>query len=205
VKSIRLLRHAESAANAGLPTSDPGEIPLTAHGRAAAESAAREYDGPAPKLIVVSPFLRARQTAEPFIMRFPAATVETTWPVQEFTYISPQRCLQTTFEDRRPLVEGYWSKASPGYVDGPGAESFGGFIARVRESLAKLKEREEETILVVCHEMFMQAAKFYDQPGENPHDADSLRRFFNYKRMDPVPNLGWRDLPGLPPEPPTSR
>jgi broad specificity phosphatase PhoE len=107
MKSIRFLRHAESAANAGLPTSDPGGIPLTEKGKRAAQRAALEYDGPAPDLIVVSPFLWAKQTAEPFIARFPAAKVETTWPVQEFTYISPERCVGSTFEKRKPIVEAY--------------------------------------------------------------------------------------------------
>ncbi len=37
MKSIEFLRHAESAANAGLPSSDPGAIPLTEAGRLAAD------------------------------------------------------------------------------------------------------------------------------------------------------------------------
>ena len=80
MKTIRFIRHAESVANAGLPTTDPGAIPLTESGKLAAALAASEYDGPEPDLIVVSPYLRARQTAEPFIARFPGAEVET-WPV----------------------------------------------------------------------------------------------------------------------------
>jgi broad specificity phosphatase PhoE len=73
VKTIRFIRHAESAANAGLPTTDPGGIPLTENGKVAAGLAAAEYDGPEPDLIVISPYLRARQTSEPFLARFPKA------------------------------------------------------------------------------------------------------------------------------------
>ena len=195
MKSIRFLRHAESAANAGLPTSDPGGIPLTEKGKAAAELAALEYDGPTPELIVVSPYLRAKQTAVPFIARFPAAKVET-WPVQEFTYISPAYCVGTTHADRSPMVEAYWRKALPGYVDGPRAESFEGFIARVTDSLAKLREREEENGLVVCHGIFMQAAEFYQRQNENPSDPESMRRFRLYMLENPVPNLGILDFTG---------
>ena len=193
MKTIRFIRHAESAANAGLPTTDPGGIPLTENGKLAAAQAAAEDDGPEPDLIVVSPYLRARQTAEPFIARFPGAEVET-WAVQEFTYISPARCVGTTAADRRPLVEAYWNTASPTHVDGDGAESFSDFIARVLTSLEKLRLREEENILVVCHGIFMNAAAFYQAPEEDPSDPDSMRRFHQYTLDHPVPNLGiWGD------------
>lgn len=189
MKAIRFIRHAESAANAGLPTTDPGGIALTENGKVAAALAAAEYDGPEPDLIVVSPFLRASQTAEPFIARFPRAEVET-WPVQEFTYISPTRCVGTTAEGRRPLVEAYWNTASPTHSDGDGTESFADFTARVQSALEKLCSREEKNILVVCHGIFMSAAAFYQAPGEDSSDPDSMRRFHQHTLDHPVPNLG---------------
>ncbi len=82
MRTIEFMRHAESAANASLPTSDPGAIPLTCAGRLAADAAARDYDGPPPDLIIVSPFRRAQETAAPFRKRFAIAAVEE-WPVQE--------------------------------------------------------------------------------------------------------------------------
>ena len=192
MKTIRFIRHAESAANAGLPTTDPGGIPLTEDGKAAAALAAAEFDGPEPDLIVVSPYLRARQTAEPFIARFPSVEVET-WPVQEFTYISPTRCVGTTAVERRPLVEAYWNMASPTHVDGDGTESFADFTARVLSALEKLRARKEENILVVCHGIFMSAAAFYQDPEEDPSDSNSMRRFHHYTLDHAVPNLGiWR-------------
>ena len=189
MKTIRFIRHAESAANAGLPTTDPGGIPLTENGKVAAAQAAAEYGGPEPDLIVVSPYLRARQTADPFIARFPSAEVETL-PVQEFTYISPTRCVGTTAEGRRPMVEAYWNTASPTHSDGDGAESFANFTARVLSALEKLRSREEENILVVCHGIFMSAAAFYQVLGEDPSDPDSMRWFHQHTMDHPVPNLG---------------
>lgn len=203
MKTIRFIRHAESSANVGLPTTDPGEIPLTENGRQAAAQAAAQYDGPEPDLIVCSPFLRAQQTAEPFIARFPKAKVED-WPVYEFTYISPTRCVGTTANDRRPLVEAYWNAASPTHVDGFGTESFVGFTARVFDALAKLRTRKEECILVVCHGIFMNAAAFYQAVGEKPSDSDSMRRFHQYTIDHPIPNLGiwgYSNLPQLLAEP----
>ena len=196
MKSIRFIRHAESAANAGLRTSEPCEIPLTEDGRKSAQRVALEYDGPTPELIVVSPFLRAKQTAEPFIARFPNAKRET-WPVHEFTYISSERCVGSTFDERKPIVAAYWGEASPDYVDGPRTESFEGFIGRVTGSLAKLRGRKEASILVVCHGIFMNAAEFYQRPTEDPADPESMRRFRNYTLECPVQNLGIIDLPAI--------
>ncbi len=192
-KTIRFIRHAESAANAGLPTSDPGGIPLTENGKKAAERTALEYDRAVPELIVVSPYLRARQTAEPFITKFQQAKRET-WPVQEFTYICPERCVGTTFAERKPTVEAYWQKASPAYVDGPGAESFQEFVGRVLGALEKLRGREEKNVLVVCHGILMQAVEFYQNLSENPADPDSMRRFHRFMLDCRVPNLGCIDV-----------
>lgn len=56
-------RHGESAANAGKATDDPASIPLTDIGLRQADAIAREFPQ-MPDLLVSSPFLRARQTAE---------------------------------------------------------------------------------------------------------------------------------------------
>ena len=74
-----LIRHAASSANAGAVTSDTINIPLSEAGRTQALSNARALPR-RPELIVVSSFLRARQTAEPTMSRFPDVPVET-WPV----------------------------------------------------------------------------------------------------------------------------
>lgn len=189
MRSIEFLRHAESAANAGLPTSAPGDIPLTEAGRAAADAAARNYDGPTPGLIVVSPFRRARETAAPFTRRFAIALVEE-WPVQEFTYLSPARCGTSSAEERRPLVEAYWSTATPGTNDGLGAESFQDFIARVREAVEKLRNHPEQSILVVCHEMVIKAAMWMEIRKPDLQAARAPQRFREFSLTFTIPNLG---------------
>ena len=193
-KSIEFLRHAESSANAGMPTSNYGAIPLTDAGRSAAEAAARDYNGPAPDLIIVSPFRRAQETAAPFCKRFSAAAVEE-WPVQEFTYLSPGRVGTTTSAERRPLVEAYWRVARPGTCDGPGAESFEHFISRVQAALAKLRARREESILVVCHEMVIKAAMWIETLDPGVGSDDAPRRFREFSLASTIPNLGRWSLP----------
>jgi len=52
---VSFIRHAESAANAGVATSDPGTISLTQLGHEQALAVSR-YFGTTPDLIVCSPF-----------------------------------------------------------------------------------------------------------------------------------------------------
>ena len=71
-----LVRHGESAANAGTATTDPATIPLTPRGHDQAERVAVALSE-RPDLIVVSPYLWTRETAEPAMRRFPDVPVET--------------------------------------------------------------------------------------------------------------------------------
>ncbi|MBR1695660.1 MAG: histidine phosphatase family protein, partial [Selenomonas sp.] len=139
MKNVLLVRHGESAANAGLPTVTPEDIPLTEIGREQAEAVAKSIPF-CPDMIISSPFLRARQTAEPAVERFIGSRFGL-WPkVREFTYLSPASCIGTTVADRKDRVEAYWNAADPDYVDGEGAESFRQFMLRVDEVIKKLND-----------------------------------------------------------------
>ncbi|HEU4323091.1 MAG TPA: histidine phosphatase family protein [Roseiflexaceae bacterium] len=133
---IWLIRHGESEANAGLPTSDPAAIGLTERGQAQAHAVAAAFER-APDLIVCSPYARTQATAAPTRARFPAARHEQ-WPVQEFTYLDPRRCAGTTAAQRLPWVEEYWRRGDPAHCDGGGAESLLGLLARVEACLGQL-------------------------------------------------------------------
>jgi broad specificity phosphatase PhoE len=165
--SVHLIRHGESAANAGKATTDPAEIPLTAAGQEQAEVFARSLSH-APTAIICSPFLRARLTAEPVARRFgiPVAI----WPIQEFTYLSPARCAGTTPRERQAWVETYWEKADPDYVDGPGAESFAQLMSRVRDTLEYLRTyRTSSHVLLIGHGQFMQAVRWWNRWSNQAH------------------------------------
>jgi len=151
-----------------------------------AETAARDYEGPAPDLIIVSPFWRAQETAKPFKKCFPAATVEQ-WLVQEFTYLSPARCFTTTAKDRLPLVDVYWRSATAEHIDGRGSESFRQFLGRVHSALKKLRHRDEQAILVISHEMFIKAAMWLETSRVASPTPQSFRAF---ALGFAIPNLG---------------
>ena len=62
MKEVWFIRHGESSANAGLPTTDPGTIPLISKGVLQAKALAKTI-GKRPDLIVMTPYLRTQQTA----------------------------------------------------------------------------------------------------------------------------------------------
>lgn len=188
---VRLIRHAESAANAGLASSDPASIPLTEHGHAQAEALCRSIDF-TPALIVVSPFLRALQTAHPALRRFPSIPVET-WQVGEFTYLSPARCQGTSPGERRPWVEAYWRDADPHAAGGDDAESFAAFIGRARSALNRLAALPDGPVLMFGHGQFMQAMRWLIDEPPAVVDSRSMRRFREYDLAHELDNCGGFD------------
>ena len=159
--TLTLYRHGQSAANAGEATADPATIPLTKQGHEQAAALALGITTE-PALIICSPFLRARQSAEPTCRRYPQAPCQI-WPVQEFTYLSPARCANTTAAERRPMVQAYWQNADPNAVDGPGAESFRQLLARVHHCLQRITNQSLPTdahVVLFGHGQFMQAVRW---------------------------------------------
>ncbi|MND34973.1 putative phosphoserine phosphatase 2 [compost metagenome] len=105
MKRVRLIRHGQSAANAGHASRDHASIPLTPLGLEQAQMIAKTFSV-APDLIVASPFARAQATAQATAAVFPTTTVET-WSIEELTYLAPDRCVDTTVAQRKSWVGAY--------------------------------------------------------------------------------------------------
>ena len=184
-REVWFIRHSESVANAGGRTKEAPAYPLSELGFRQAEQLAAALRTE-PDLIVVSPYVRARQTAEPVIRRFPNACVEE-WPVQEVQYLDPALCVDTTQEERRALSEAYWQRSDPHYA-APGAESFVEFSTRVSDAIGRAVRREERRIFVFCHGQVMQAIAWLALSRPAVIDAAAMRRFYNFMHGIPVPN-----------------
>jgi 2,3-bisphosphoglycerate-dependent phosphoglycerate mutase len=186
VTMVWLIRHAESESNAGLRTSDPATIQLTARGRSQAAHLARSFPSP-PALIVTSPYQRAKETALPTCERFPNVPVEE-WPVQEFTYLSPARCRHLTAAERAPMVRAYWERADSMFVDGAGAESFVEFLMRVAEARVRLRTLEPGPVAVFTHGGFIRAMLWVERTGMSDVTPAAMRDFHAFLESYPVPN-----------------
>lgn len=151
---VYLIRHAESIANAGLPSSDPETIPLTLKGHEQSVRLAQGWLKP-PDMIVASPLVRAQQTAVPLRERFYSVPFEI-WPVQEFVFFNLKHSPPTTGEERKALVEAYWQRCDPDEKH-PDAESFSAFWERVGAFQQLVEQFEGERLVVVTHGFFMRA------------------------------------------------
>jgi broad specificity phosphatase PhoE len=188
---IIFVRHGQSLANSGGRTADHDTNPLTELGRAQAKSFAERVDCK-PTLIITSPFLRAKQTAEPLQQRFPDVPVEE-WPIQEFTFLEPSLHRNTSEADRDPHVSTYWQRGDAAYVGGPGAESFSAFLDRAREAIRRLVDRRlvnrdaAGCIVIFSHGYFMQALRMV-LLFPNATDAQVMANFLRFHLVNFIQN-----------------
>ena len=149
---IWLVRHGQSEANIGLVSHDYPNIVLTPLGHAQAQALA-EWCPRQPDWLAHSPFLRARQTAEPMRSRYPEVPVHEL-AVQEFTYLDSIRVGALKPEEREPFSHAYWERLDPLHREGGPAESFADLCARVD---AFLRWADEQTTfgMVFTHAEFI--------------------------------------------------
>lgn len=188
MKRVRLIRHGESVANAGEASTNHATIPLTPRGNEQANLVARSF-AHAPDLIIASPFTRATLTAMATVAAFPGIPVET-WPIQEFTYLEPARCANTTIEQRRAWVDAYWSRSDPTSVDGAGAESFRDFIHRAQSLLDRLAKHPTQEIAVFSHGQVINAVAWLIERKPQVIDGQAMADWRKYEIENQVPNCG---------------
>lgn len=186
MKYVRMIRHAQSSANAGLPTTAPATIALTEHGRAQAHALATSLRA-APGLIITSPFDRAVATATYAARRYPNVPLEL-WAVEEFTYLAPARLIGTTQAQRKPAVDAYWQTADQAAIDGPGAESFAQLLQRARAMLDALAECSAQHIMVFSHGQFIRAVAWVIKHGVNAGEPALMRQFRALDTQQPLHN-----------------
>ena len=187
--NVWLIRHGESEANAGLPTESPVKTPLTALGHQQAERVALAFSQ-APDLIVTSPYWRTEQTATPTRARFPDSPHQQ-WPVQEFTYLAPDRYAGSTIEHRRPHSDRYWQQNDPLFIDGIGAESFADLIERAQVAKAQIQSLEAEFTAIFSHGRFICALLWVvltQTAAGSEMSAKQMRQFQNFINAFSVPN-----------------
>jgi len=173
---VLLIRHGESEANAGLPTPSPAAIRLTEKGRTQAHGLAESFDFQ-PDLVIVSPYIRTRETAAPLLAKYPGTLVEE-WPIQEFTYLDTTRLAGTTEGERHAEVEDYWNRGDAFTAFGNGAESFAHFIGRVEAMISRLKDLKGGSVIAVfTHGYVMHAAGLLLREPDAPFDAELMHGF----------------------------
>jgi len=152
-RTIWMIRHAESAGNAGLRSKSSACIPLSPLGCTQAQRLA-EAIGARPDLVVTSRYSRTLETAGPLLERFPGVPHEV-WDLHEFTYLNATKYDNTTQRERGESAQEFWDSCDPDYHDGPGAESFREFMGRVDRIIGQILSREEAFTICFSHAFFI--------------------------------------------------
>ena len=142
---IYFVRHGESVANAGGLTMAHATIPLSPLGVAQAATLADLLDVQ-PSKVLVSKYLRARDSAQPFCDKV-GHTAEVHPLLHEFSALDATALEGMTGTQRRPLADAYWKNADPGVRMGPQADTFLEFDARVAEFMAELPRLPNRCVL----------------------------------------------------------
>lgn len=188
MKRVRLIRHGQSAANAGQASRDHASIPLTPLGLEQARVIAGSLSK-APDLIVASPLARAHATAQATAATFPGTPFET-WAIEEFTYLAPERCVDTTVAQRKSWVDAYWLKSDPTYRDGAGAESFIDFVARAQAFLDRLEQHPAADIAVFSHGQYLNAVAWLLEMKPRVLDGQAMADWRSYEIENHIQNGG---------------
>lgn len=151
---VWFIRHGESLANAGEVAIDRGSTALTEKGQEQAKNASLKILS-RPDLIVVTPYIRTHLTSQPLRGRYPDVPCET-WDLHEFSALAEENYINRTWAQRTPLMQAFWKRNDPDYVDGTGAESFSAMTRRISTGLSHLRERKEKFIVVFAHGYIIQ-------------------------------------------------
>lgn len=185
-KEVWFIRHGESVSNANLPTRHPAESELTEKGHREAAYIAQAFTCK-PDLIVVSPFIRARQTAVPTINRFhPVPVAE--WPIFEFSYLHPEKYNGTTGDQRWPDAMAYWDRMDPQEKEGGAGESFAEMLVRVQAMETTLQAAPESFIAVFSHGLFLRAFLWMCLTGLREPTNRAMERYLLFSRGITMPN-----------------
>lgn len=186
MRGVWLIRHGESVSNVDGRTRHPALSQLTAQGWREAKGLVGAFTA-VPDLFVLSPFVRAQETAVPTRSHFPDVPV-VEWPVYEFTYLSPGRYAGTTGSERAPIAHDYWQRNDPMYKDEGEGESFAELLVRVHLFLAELRQSSAPFTAVFSHGMFLRAVLWVLLTQAQEATPIEMRRYGRFLQAVHMPN-----------------
>lgn len=184
MSKLLFIRHAESLANAGGVTMPNADIPLSVEGHLQAQRLAGMLDLKPPR-VLVSSFLRARQTAQPFCERLSIKPIVHPL-IHEVSVIDPALIEGMNLAQRRPVVDAYWREADPDKRAGTNAETFHEFSGRVLEFQAEMDSLPDRTV-IFGHGIWL-ALLLWSLSGKPMRGSDAMSGFREFQLSFHVPN-----------------
>jgi broad specificity phosphatase PhoE len=184
MKTITLIRHAESLSNAGGVTMPHAAIPLSERGRQQAEALAESLSVE-PAAVIVSGMVRTHQTAAPYCARF-NITPQQHIGLNEFSVIDSDLIAGMYGPQRRLFVRDYWDNPDPHRRWGEKADTFIEFEARVRGFIDELDRMADSTV-IFGHGIWLGMLHWL-LSGNRIYNADDMHAFRCFQLTLPMPN-----------------
>ena len=108
--------------------------------------------------------------------------------MQEFTFLSPDGCRDTTLQDRAPAAADYWRAADPHHRAGDDAESFADFLERVVSARLRLDAIHSGRVVMFSHKKFISALLWMWLTGVQQPTARRMARFKGFDKALTIPN-----------------
>jgi alpha-ribazole phosphatase len=185
MRTIIFVRHGQSHSNVGGVTMEHHAIPLTDVGRNQAELLSLMLPE-LPADVLVSPFLRAQDTAAPYCTRY-SVKRRTLDVLREFETIDPELLKGMSGDERRPIVDAYWAESLPDKRMGERAETFREFVDRVTRFKALELPVLNDCTVVVGHGMWT-AMLIWQLLGFSADDSYAMKAFRRFQLGFPMPN-----------------
>ena len=183
---VWFIRHGQSVSNANMVTKHPMLSELTPKGHEEAKQVVQAFNEK-PDLIVVSPYVRAQQTAVSTINHFNPIPVEE-WPVHEFTYLHPERYNGTRGSDRSPIAKAYWQRNDPFEKEGSEGESFAELMQRIQDLMDRLHKHPASFIAIFSHGLFLRGLTWMILTGSHEPTEDAMQRYSHFVQSIRMPN-----------------
>ncbi len=184
MKTIQIVRHGQSQANAGIASADPALIPLTDKGVQQANALAALLDTRASK-VITSHYERAKDTAQPYCDRW-QITPEREPLLYEFVTLSPSAVKDLDMAARLPLVDAFWARGDVNHRHGEDSESFADLAQRVSTVRASLDRLDDGTVLFGHGRWF--ALLLWQLQGYSCEDGHAMQAFRRWQLAMPMPN-----------------
>ena len=189
MKTIYLIRHAESLANSGGRSLPDREIPLSTTGQKQAENLITRL--PAIPHIFTSEFLRTQQTAAPYLSHW-HLNAQPLAELNEVSYLPLEGINNMTAEQRRPISAAYWDRANPFEKCGQNTDSFAEFSQRVDDFLIKATNFPEAT-LCFTHGIWI-AMLTWKLLGFPSNTSEAMQKFRQFQPHLPMANTAIWEL-----------
>ncbi len=180
---IFLIRHAQSEANIGKFSRNNFDIHLTEKGKLDAYNAALNLELH-PQAILTSPYSRALETAQCIYRCFPEAKFEIHHKLHEMQYAIARDKSEWISKTKAFLASNSFT-----WKDTSSTESVSDLFSRANSMLTTVYEMTERTILIVTHELFIQAVLTITD-CETDDVEEMAAHFFSRLRHDRIVNLG---------------